>query len=255
VSVSEPEAHMMKTRQRWDRAELQSATDNGCRAKVIVTKFDQVSSDSSVHLVGSGKQVEANTGCKPDQVVADGGFTNRKNIIEMADACVDFIGSLPDKEVLQLASLKAAGIAEEFAGDRFTRAAEGDALCCPAGQRLDYLQIKYKNGNSYEVYQAQGSDCTACEFHPQCCPKGFQNGRTVNLLKSEPPERIVAFLRGVANGEAALSGEIARRLLDQVRTGGRLGGGVPDGIAKALSAREVEVLLLLDEPLDTDDIA
>ena len=76
------------------------------------------------------------------------------------------------------------------------------------------------------------------------------------LLKSEPPERIVAFLRGVANGEAALSGEIARRLLDQLRTtGGRLGGGVPDPIAHALSAREVEVLLLLDDHLSTDDIA
>ena len=76
------------------------------------------------------------------------------------------------------------------------------------------------------------------------------------LLKSEPPERIVAFLRGVANGEAALSGEIARRLLDQLRNGGaRLGGGVPDPIAEALSAREVEVLLLLDDHLTTDDIA
>jgi DNA-binding NarL/FixJ family response regulator len=77
------------------------------------------------------------------------------------------------------------------------------------------------------------------------------------LLKSEPPERIVAFLRGVANGEAALSGEIARRLLDQLRTGGRLGGGggVPNPIADALSAREVEVLLLLDDHLSTDDIA
>src|SRR5688572_33035240 len=51
------------------------------------------------------------------------------------------------------------------------------------------------------------------------------------LLKSEPPDRIVAFLRGVANGEAALSGEVARRLLDQLRSGGRIGGGVPDDIA------------------------
>ena len=74
------------------------------------------------------------------------------------------------------------------------------------------------------------------------------------LLKSEPPERIVSFLRGVVNGEAALSGEVARRLLDQLRTGGRL-GGVPEGIAETLSAREVEVLLLLDEHLSTDDIA
>ena len=74
------------------------------------------------------------------------------------------------------------------------------------------------------------------------------------LLKSEPPERIVSFLRGVANGEAALSGEVARRLLDQLRSGGRI-GGVPNDIAGALSAREVEVLLLLDEHLSTDDIA
>jgi DNA-binding NarL/FixJ family response regulator len=75
------------------------------------------------------------------------------------------------------------------------------------------------------------------------------------LLKSEPPDRIVDFLRGVARGEAALSGEVARSLLDQVREGGYRNGGVPDDIAGALSAREVEVLLLLDEHLGTDDIA
>ena len=74
------------------------------------------------------------------------------------------------------------------------------------------------------------------------------------LLKSEPPARIVEFLRGVAQGEAALSGAVARRLLEQVRaTGGRT--GVPDEIAAALSARELEVLLLLDEHLGTDEIA
>lgn len=75
------------------------------------------------------------------------------------------------------------------------------------------------------------------------------------LLKSEPPDRIIGFLRGVVRGEAALSGEVARSLLDQVREGGYRNGGVPDGIAEALSAREVEVLLLLDEHLGTDDIA
>lgn len=75
------------------------------------------------------------------------------------------------------------------------------------------------------------------------------------LLKSEPPERIAEFLRGVAGGEAALSGSIARRLLERVREGGRLGGGVPEAIASRLSAREMEVLLLLDEHLGTDEIA
>jgi len=75
------------------------------------------------------------------------------------------------------------------------------------------------------------------------------------LLKSEPPERIVDFLRGVADGEAALSGAVARRLLEQVRANGGRGSGVPDSIAAVLSARELEVLLLLDEHLSTDEIA
>ena len=83
----------------------------------------------------------------------------------------------------------------------------------------------------------------------------IRGGAAGYLLKSEPPERIAGFLRGVAQGEAALSGEIARRLLDEVRNGGGRRSGVPDAIAGALSAREVEVLLLLDEHLGTDQIA
>jgi DNA-binding NarL/FixJ family response regulator len=75
------------------------------------------------------------------------------------------------------------------------------------------------------------------------------------LLKNEPPERIVDFLRGVFHGEAALSGAVARRLLDQVREGDDRHGVVPESIAGLLSARELEVLLLLDQHLGTDEIA
>jgi two-component system nitrate/nitrite response regulator NarL len=82
----------------------------------------------------------------------------------------------------------------------------------------------------------------------------IRGGAAGYLLKSEPPERIAEFLRGVGQGEAALSGAVARRLLEQVRDGGGP-GGVPDEIARSLSAREVEVLLLLDERLGTDEIA
>ncbi len=79
-------------------------------------------------------------------------------------------------------------------------------------------------------------------------------GASGYLLKTEPPEQIAAFLRGVARGEAALSGGVAKRLLDRVRDGRRL-GGVPEEVTRVLSAREVEVLLLLDEHLGTDEIA
>ena len=82
----------------------------------------------------------------------------------------------------------------------------------------------------------------------------IRSGAAGYLLKSEPPERIVSFLRGVAQGEAALSGAVARRLLDQVREGG-VRTTVPDAVAGLLSARELEVLLLLDRHLGTDEIA
>jgi DNA-binding NarL/FixJ family response regulator len=84
--------------------------------------------------------------------------------------------------------------------------------------------------------------------------RAIRAGAAGYLLKSEPPARIAEFLHGAANGEAALSGAVARRLLEQVREGTR-GTGVPDKIAAALSARELEVLLLLDEHLATEDIA
>jgi DNA-binding NarL/FixJ family response regulator len=83
----------------------------------------------------------------------------------------------------------------------------------------------------------------------------IRGGAAGYLLKSEPPERIVEFLRGVARGEAALSGAVARRLLDTVRETGGRATGVPDSIAAELTAREVEVLLLLDDRLETDEIA
>jgi DNA-binding NarL/FixJ family response regulator len=82
----------------------------------------------------------------------------------------------------------------------------------------------------------------------------IRGGAAGYLLKTEPPERIVGFLNGVAEGEAALSGAVARRLLEQVRDGVAQ-AGVPDAIAAALSARELEVLLLLDDHLGTDEIA
>ena len=58
----------------------------------------------------------------------------------------------------------------------------------------------------------------------------------------------------MAQGEAALSGAVARRLLEQVRDGGA-GSGVPDSIARRSQRGELEVLLLLDEHLGTDEIA
>ena len=51
-----------------------------------------------------------------------------------------------------------------------------------------------------------------------------------------------------------VSSTVARSLMQRVREGGRM-SGVPEDVAAVLSAREVEVLLLLDEHLTTEEIA
>ncbi len=84
----------------------------------------------------------------------------------------------------------------------------------------------------------------------------IRGGAAGYLLKTEPPERIAGFLEGVANGEAALSGSIARRLLDAgARPATAAARACPTRSPRRSSARELEVLLLLDDHLGTDEIA
>src|SRR4029078_12800586 len=72
----------------------------------------------------------------------------------------------------------------------------------------------------------------------------IRGGAAGYLLKTESPARLAEFLEGVVHGEAALSGPVARRLLEQVRSGGR-GSGVPDRIASLLSGPAVAGRYLL----------
>jgi transposase len=187
VSVTEPEARFMKHGNDGGIApsyNVQVTTD--AKAKVIVgVDVIQCSSDAGVALLDVVNQLEANLDRKPRQLVVDGAFTGHDNIVELAQAGVDLIGPLPNSEERQAAARKASGVAEEFAGERFAKTPDGEGLICPQGQRLDLVRLNGKRGNVYEIYQAQGSICRQCEFHRQCCPKGFKKGRSVSILIAE----------------------------------------------------------------------
>lgn len=73
------------------------------------------------------------------------------------------------------------------------------------------------------------------------------------LLKTTPPERLIAAVRGVAEGEVLLSPPITRQLVE------RLPRGRPDPLLAAklttLSERQIEVLRLLGRGCSTPEIA
>jgi len=191
VSLTEPEARLMK---HGDNAfapsyNVQISTD--AKNTVIVgMHLTQCSSDSG--SLGDGVDVvEENLGRPPEQVVADGGYTNRETILKMAERNQDFIGSMARRSERKAAGLKGNGIDAAFGSEFFKVLPESKELECPAGKRLPYACKSSKNGNVYDQYQAAAGDCQACEHRAKCCPRS-STGRIVNVLKSEP-EAVKAF--------------------------------------------------------------
>jgi transposase len=185
VSLTEPEACLMKHGDNAFAPSYNVQISADAKNKVIVgVHLTQCSSDSG-SLGDAVDVVVENMGRAPEQVVADGGYTNRETIADMAAREIDFIGSMSDPNERRAASLKANGIEAAFGVEFFKILDGGKALECPAGKRLPYGHRNNKNGNVYDQYQASTSDCQSCEHRPRCCPK-TSHGRIINLLKSEP---------------------------------------------------------------------
>ena len=179
ASVTEPDAQVMKTGTGGyvPAYNVQIATD-GCAGVVVDVALVQAASDAQ-QLMPAVERVEARTGRKPEQVVADGGYTTGHNITAMANAGIDFIGSRGNEAARARNGLKSHGIAPEFGPSAFVILNGGQQLRCPAGKRLDYWHQSRKHGLSYKQYRAATNDCASCPHAAQCCPKS--RCRTVSL--------------------------------------------------------------------------
>ena len=200
VSLSEPEARIMK---HGDNAiapsyNVQISTDAE-QTIIVGMHVTQCSSDSG-SLAPAMEEVKETMGRYPEQVVADGGFTNQATIAAIKESGIEFYGSLPEAEVRQAASMKAAGIDPAFAPSYFQVLVERETLQCPAGKTLEYVRQSKKEDKTYHQYQAQASDCSSCGFQKKCCPHPEQ-GRLVSILITENKE--VAAFREKMKTEAA----------------------------------------------------
>ena len=201
VSVSEPEARLMK---HGDNAiapsyNVQVSTD--AKAGVIVGVDLTQHAEDSAELLAAMNQVHNNLGRDAQQVVADGGFTNRQTIEKMQERNIDFLGSLPDPRERSEAAMKSAGIDPQYAPHFFIWQPETNTLGCPAGKQLAYVGQSRKRGNHYRQYRAEGADCRSCPYQPRCCPRSPWKGRMVSRLESEN-EVVARFRSKMASEEA-----------------------------------------------------
>jgi hypothetical protein len=194
VSATEPEARRMKHGDNAIAPSYNAQVSTDADSGVIVGVRLSQSAEDSHELEPSIEEIENNVGRKPEQVVADGGFTNRESIERMAEVEIEFYGSLADPQKKSEAAMKANGIDPKFAPHFFILQAETKTAECPAGKQLAYRQRKQKRGDWYEIYQANGADCMACAYQKQCCPNHAEQGRMVSF-KTKEAESIAAFRR------------------------------------------------------------
>jgi transposase len=89
ASQSDPQARIMKQSDGGYAPSYNVQLSTEASHRIIVGAEVSQSGSDFVHLIGAVAQVEQNLGHKPAQVVVDGGFTSRENILAMAEQGVD----------------------------------------------------------------------------------------------------------------------------------------------------------------------
>jgi len=179
ASQSDPQARVMKQADGGYAPSYNVQLSTEASHRVIVGADVSQSGSDYVHLIGAVAQVEANLGQKPAQVVVDGGFTSRENIMAMAGQGIDMIGSLPEANPSSAGQQRQRGVSEKFFPDKFSYDAQQNIYRCPVGARLTAKGREFCPGVVLHKYVAKAEVCAVCQFRSECCPGNQHHGRSV----------------------------------------------------------------------------
>jgi transposase len=184
ASSSDPEARVMKQADGGYAASYNVQLSTEASHKIVVAVGISQRGTDYGELEGAVAQVQQNLGAKPEQVVVDGGFTSRQNILTMAAQGIDLIGSFGDQEAKGAGASARRGGSAEFSRAAFEYDPTENVYRCPAGQRLRLIGHNEQVGARQQVYRAEASACQVCRFKAQCCPS--PKGRLVMRVEDGP---------------------------------------------------------------------
>jgi transposase len=189
ASQSDPQARIMKQSDGGYAPSYNVQLSTEASNRIIVGAEVSQSGSDFVHLIGAVAQVEQNLGQKPVQVVVDGGFTSRENIVALAQQGVDMIGSLPAPNLSSAGQQRQRGVSEKFFPDKFSYDAEKNIYRCPTGAILTPHGREFCPGVVLHKYVAEAEACAGCQFRPVCCPGNQHHGRSVIRAVHAPAVR------------------------------------------------------------------
>jgi len=186
ASQSDPQARIMKQSDGGYAPSYNVQLSTDAAYKIIVgTGVTQSGSDFG-QLIGAVARVEANLGRKPGQVVIDGGFTTRENIMSMAEQGIDLVGPLAEVNQRIAGQKGKRGVTEAFYTDKFIYDEKENAYRCPAGAVMKHKGRDFRLGVTFHQYRAPTERCRACAFQSQCCPGNVHHGRSVIRAERAP---------------------------------------------------------------------
>lgn len=193
ASMTDPEARIMKQADGGfaPSYNVQVNTDaaNGLIVAVGVT---QAGNDLN-ELTSGIERVQENMGKAPKQVVADGGYVSRDNIVEMESRQVDFIAAQCDEAGKGKSNYTVQGVSADYQSSRFDYDAATNSFRCPQGKTLPYKGKSERDSKVVHKYCADAADCQNCVAKGQCCPGNKKSGRAVHRI--EELEQVVQFRR------------------------------------------------------------
>jgi len=200
VSTTEPEARVMKHAEGGYAPGYNVQISTDITEGIIVGM--RVTNEASDYgeLLPSVEEVQENLGVLPKEVLADGGFTSRKNIIMMDKKGVGFIGSFGKTDSIVDGQMERRGVTPEFRPDKFRYDAQRDVYICPAGKSLVLGNKEKRPGQINYVYRAKASDCFACPCKEYCCPTNQTQGRRITRKVDDPV--VEAFIKRMETKEA-----------------------------------------------------
>lgn len=131
-------------------------------------------------------------GCRPQQMVADGDYTNHASVQAAATCGVDFYGSW--QASWKPGERDAQGRSGAFQSSAFSYNAELDCFTCPAGQALKHHAVlNREHGVRTHVYRAPKETCRTCAHRSECAPQKPRSQWARSITRIEEPAATTAF--------------------------------------------------------------
>jgi len=186
VSTTDPDARVMKQPDGGfaPSFNVQLNTD---AANGLIVAVDVTQAGNDFEQLNPGiERVEQNLGRTPNQVVADGGYVSRDNIVEMESRGVEFIGPQCDEAAKGNNSYEVRGVSAEYHSSLFVYDEATDSFRCPQGKVLNYEGRDERNLQVCYKYRANITDCRCCMAKEQCCPGNQVTGRSIQRTEDLP---------------------------------------------------------------------